>query len=187
MSLVYKLIYKLFGWKVEGRVPEELKKAVLIVMPHNTWKDFTVGLGARALLKRKIGYLGKEELFKGPLGFLFKWWGGTPVIRTGGSNIVEDYGRTIRQAENMLFAMAPEGTRKDVQKSRTGFYYMAIEGGIPIIPVAFDFKKKVVKVGKNFMPTGEFEKDMQENILPFYADVPFLKSWYNNYLEGKFE
>jgi 1-acyl-sn-glycerol-3-phosphate acyltransferase len=43
-------------------------------VPHASWVDFPVGLGARAVIGKKIVYLGKAELFKPPFGWLFKLW-----------------------------------------------------------------------------------------------------------------
>ena len=64
----------------------------------------------------------------------------------------------------------PEGTRKKVTELRTGFYYIALKAQVPIIPVAFDFGKKEVRIANPVMPTGNYEEDM-ELILPHYKGV----------------
>jgi 1-acyl-sn-glycerol-3-phosphate acyltransferase len=53
---------------------------------------------------------------------------------------------------------------------RTGFYYIALKANVPIIPIAFDFGKKEVKIGQLLTPTGNYEEDMKL-ILPFYKGV----------------
>ena len=58
-------------------------------------------------------------------------------------------------------ALAPEGTRKKVDRWKTGFYYIALKAKVPIIPVAFDYKTKTVKVGAAFYPTGNLEEDLK--------------------------
>jgi len=58
-------------------------------------------------------------------------------------------------------AIAPEGTRKKVTQLRTGFYFIAHKAGVPIIPVAFDYGKKEVKIGAPFITTGNYEEDMK--------------------------
>ncbi|MGR3809879.1 1-acyl-sn-glycerol-3-phosphate acyltransferase [Jiulongibacter sp. NS-SX5] len=186
MSAIFRFFFKVFGWKVVGTVPTEVKKAVIAVCPHTKWQDFFVGLGARAELRRTIGYLGKEELFKPPFGFIFKSLGGTPVVRHKNMNLVQSYIEAIQKADDMLFALAPEGTRKNVEKLKSGFYYMAHGGGIPIIPVAFNFEKKQVILGDPFSPTGNFAADMQQWFVPFfqrYANVE--KDWIKNYADNK--
>lgn len=187
MNPIFRFFFYLFGWKLEGEVPADLKKAVFAVAPHTTWKDFFVGLGARAALKRNIGFLGKEELFKGPLGFIFKWLGGTPVKRFEKSKMVESYVQAINGSEDKLFALAPEGTRKQVEKLRTGFYYMAYGAKIPIIRVGFDFTNKKVILAEPFMPSGNFEEDMKKYFIPFFKKIPNInRNWIKNYEENKF-
>ena len=58
-------------------------------------------------------------------------------------------------------AIAPEGTRKKVTELKTGFYYIAMKANVPIIPVAFDFGKKEVRLGQPIEPTGEIESDLK--------------------------
>ena len=56
--------------------------------------------------------------------------------------------------------IAPEGTRKKVTELRTGFYFIAHKANVPIIPVAFDYAKKEVKIGLPFYTTGDYNADM---------------------------
>jgi len=186
--LIPRLLFYLFGWKIVGEIPTDLKKGVIAVCPHSKWQDFPIGIMSRGAMRRKIGYLGKAELFNGPFGFFFKWLGGTPVYRSKNNNMVEAYAESIKKADDMLFGIAPEGTRKNVSKLRTGFYYMAVGGQIPVIPVGFDFKKKEVIISKPFMPSGDFKKDMQEYFVPFFRTIYNCnKDWLKNYEQGIFE
>ncbi len=188
MNTVFRIFFRLFGWKLEGRVPSEVKKGVFAVCPHNSWTDFFVGLGARAALRLPIGYLAKEELFKPPFGFIFKWLGGTPTVRSKSTNLVASYVEAVRKSEDKLFALAPEGTRKNVGKLRTGFYFMAHGAGIPIIRIGFDYARKVVKIGDPFMPSGDFKEDMKSYFVPFFDSIGgFKKDWIENYRNNIFE
>jgi 1-acyl-sn-glycerol-3-phosphate acyltransferase len=67
-------------------------------------------------------------------------------------------------------ALSPEGTRKKVTELRTGFYYIALKANVPIIPVAFDYSKKEVRIGNPVSVTGNYEEDMKM-ILPHYKDA----------------
>lgn len=185
--MIARFLFKILGWKLSGQISSELKKGVIAVCPHTKWQDFPVGIMARGAMQRKIGYLGKAELFKPPFGFLFRWLGGTPVTRNETNNMVESYADAIKNADDMLFGIAPEGTRKNVSKLKTGFYYMALGGEIPIIPVGFDFKKKEVVIGEPFMPTGDFEMDMKHYFVPFFKTIYNVnKDWIKNYEQGIF-
>ncbi|MFB0947251.1 MAG: 1-acyl-sn-glycerol-3-phosphate acyltransferase [Spirosomataceae bacterium] len=188
MDRLLGFIFTILGWTVVGHVPDHVKKATFAVCPHNTWKDFFVGLGLRAKIRRNIGFFGKAELFRPPFGFIFKWLGGVPVVRASKENIVESYAKTVDEAEDKLFSLAPEGTRENVHKLRTGFYYISLKANIPIIRVGFDFPKKQVTFGEPFMPSGNFEADMKKYFVPFFKQVTGPhKDWIKNYENDKFD
>lgn len=188
MNKVLAFIFTSLGWKVVGVVPAEVRKATFAVCPHNTWKDFILGLGLRAKIKRDIGFLGKAELFKPPFGFIFKWLGGVPVARNTKQNIVDSYAKTVIEADDKLFSLAPEGTRGNVKKLRTGFYYISLKANIPIIRVGFDFPRKIVFFGEPFIPSGDFNADMKKYFVPFFKQVQgFQKDWISNYENDKFD
>jgi 1-acyl-sn-glycerol-3-phosphate acyltransferase len=182
MNTLLRFFFKIIGWKIVGKVDPHIKKAILAVAPHNSWKDFLIGISARAEMRLDIKYLGKAELFKPPFGFIFKALGGTPVFRTSKLNMVESQVELINSFDNILVGIAPEGTRKDVVKLRTGFYYMAHGADVPIIRVGFDLEKKQVIIAEPFYTTGNFAEDMKMHFVPFFKTMGgFQKSWINNY------
>jgi 1-acyl-sn-glycerol-3-phosphate acyltransferase len=46
--------------------------------------------------------------------------------------------------------MAPEGTRKKVERLRTGFYHIAKAAGVPIVMAGLDYGKKEVVISEPF-------------------------------------
>ncbi|HLO43735.1 MAG TPA: 1-acyl-sn-glycerol-3-phosphate acyltransferase [Leadbetterella sp.] len=182
MNVLLRIIFKLLGWKVIGKVDPQIKKAILAVAPHNSWKDFLVGISARAAMRLDIKYLGKAELFKPPFGFIFKGLGGTPVYRSEKMNMVDSQVAVINSFDEILIGIAPEGTRKNVSKLKTGFYYMAVGANIPIIRVGFDLAKKEVIIANPFHPSGDFASDMKKYFIPFFEKMGGVqKNWINNY------
>ncbi|HLW33532.1 MAG TPA: 1-acyl-sn-glycerol-3-phosphate acyltransferase [Aequorivita sp.] len=159
MSIPKFVFYRLMGWKIEGQFDRNIKKAVVIVVPHTSWHDFYIGVFTRRILKIEINYIAKKELFKWPIGWYFRWMGGESLDRTPGQNKVEAIAEIFENKEEFRLALAPEGTRKKVQKWKTGFYYIAIAANVPIIPVAFDYSIKSVVIHDAFYPTGDIEKD----------------------------
>lgn len=153
------IFHNLMGWKIEGSFDPAVKKSVVIVVPHTHWHDFPVGVYARRILKTQINFVAKKELFKWPLGAYFRWMGGTPLDRTSGQNKVEAIAEIFKEKEEFRLALAPEGTRKKVEKWKTGYYYIAQAANVPIIAVAFDYSKKTVVVHPPYELTGDFEKD----------------------------
>jgi 1-acyl-sn-glycerol-3-phosphate acyltransferase len=168
---IYKLIFfKLMGWKISGRIEPSIKKCVMIVVPHTSWHDFYLGIFTRGIVELEMNFVGKKELFKFPFGFYFRWMGGEPLDRSGGLNKVEAIAKVFEKREVFRLAIAPEGTRKKVTEWKTGFYYISLQANVPIIPVAFDFGKKEVKLGNPFYPTGKIEEDIRF-LQKFYVGV----------------
>lgn len=160
MGFTKFLFYKVMGWKMEGGFHPAIKKSIVIVVPHTSWHDFYIGVFARRLSGVEIHWIGKKELFKWPFGGYFRWMGGSPIDRTSGQNKVDAIAELFKQKEEFRLTLAPEGTRKKVDKWRTGFYYIALAAQVPIIPVAFDYSTKTVTIHPPFEPTGEIENDL---------------------------
>ncbi len=154
-----KFIYfKLLGWKLVGYFPE-LDKYVVIVVPHTSWWDFLLGLLARKIIDVDINYIGKKSLFKPPFGWYFRWLGGAPVDRTKSTDMVSAVAQIFNERKEFRLALAPEGTRKKVDRWKTGYYYIARTAGVPIIMVAFDYGKKMIKISEPHYTTGNYEED----------------------------
>ena len=68
----------------------------------------------------------------------------------------------FNEREKFRLALSPEGTRKKVEKWKTGFYFIAKTANVPIVLVAFDYGKKEVKISEPIKPTenqiADFEK-----------------------------
>jgi 1-acyl-sn-glycerol-3-phosphate acyltransferase len=183
MKHLFAFLYKLAGWRISGVVPHHVKKAVWVACPH--WKniDFPIGIGARSAMNIKVGFLAKSSLFKWYSGWLFRALGGFPVHRDRAYNLVDSITRSFREHDEIRVIIAPEGTRSDVSKLKTGFYYMALKANVPLVLIGFDYGRKVVEVGPILHLTGDYVKDMK----PFYEYYLTIQSprkqWLKNYAE----
>ena len=167
--ILYNFFFSLFGWKIEGKLPDE-KKYIIIVAPHTSNWDFMIGLCARSILRFDAKFLGKKELFKFPFGALFRWLGGVPVDRSKHVNMVDAVAELFNQREQFIVAIAPEGTRKYVPQWKTGFYYVALKANVPIGLGFMDYEKRECGIYKVIYPTGDFNKDMKV-IMDFYKNI----------------
>jgi 1-acyl-sn-glycerol-3-phosphate acyltransferase len=57
-----------------------------------------------------------------------------------------------------------------VTELKSGFNYIALKANVPILPVAFDFGKKEVRIEAPQYPTGNYENDLK-NYLEFFKGV----------------
>lgn len=171
LRLLWKMYWKLSGWKVNGRFPYQYKKMVLIIAPHTSWSDVVIGFAARNELKiYHAKFLGKKELFDGPFGFLFRWLGGTAVNRFSKQGMVDQVAELFSKNEIFLLAMAPEGTRKRVDKLRSGFYHIAKQAQVPILPIGLDFESKQLVLGEVLFTSNDEAADFK-TIISFFANI----------------
>ncbi|MBS1507721.1 MAG: lysophospholipid acyltransferase family protein [Bacteroidetes bacterium] len=168
---LFVFIFKLLGWSVEGSFSPDLKKYIVAVAPHTSNWDFVIGVMARSVVHlQQAKFLGKSPLFKWPYGWLFRKLGGYPVYRDSSHDMVHQVVDLFNQHERFVLAIAPEGTRKKVARLKTGFYYIALNAHVPIVPCGFDFARKKVIIGNPLYPTGNVELDM-EVLKRFYRSI----------------
>lgn len=161
-KIIYKFIFcTLMGWRITGHMDAGIKKSVLMVLPHTSWHDFYLGLFARGIIGLEMHYVAKKELFRFPFKWYFEWMGGAALDRTGNLNKVDAIADVFAKRDTFRMAIAPEGTRKKVTELKTGFYYIALKAKVPIIPIAFDWGKKEIKLGDAFYPTGNITEDLR--------------------------
>lgn len=160
-SLLSRFIFWVFGWKITGHYPRELSHVVIAVAPHTSTWDFLLGVLTNSAGKFKANYMGKHTLFKPPFGFIFRWLGGIPVDRSKNHNLVSATVEAFKREPRIHLVIAPEGTRKKVDKFKTGFYHIARLAGVPICLCKFDFETREIFFDPElFYPSDNEEADM---------------------------
>lgn len=134
---------------------------VLIVAPHTSNWDFALGIAAMLALGLDGRWLGKDTLFKAPWAFLLRWLGGIPVDRNSPDGVVPAVVDLLRRSERLCLAVAPEGTRRKVERWKTGFHRIARGAGVPVWPVAFDHGRRVVQLMDAVELTDDLEGDVR--------------------------
>lgn len=161
------LLMRISGWRIAGNMPD-IPKVMMIVAPHTSNADFYHGFCAYLVLRLDTTWLAKDTWFFWPLGILARRFGGMAIDRSRGGNMVRacvaEYGRR----ERMCTTITPEGTRKRVAEWKLGFYYIATEAKVPIVPVALNYPKREVLIMPPFFPTGDSA-----------ADLPKIKALYS--------
>ncbi len=163
LRITSKVVLKLMGWKAVNTFPYHLQKYVVIVGPHTSGWDFVIGLLFRKALRlERARYLGKSELFKPPFGFFFRWLGGYPVNRTSSHNLVDQVANIFQAHEQFGIALSPEGTRKRVDRLKTGFYNIARKAGVPIVMVGLDYASKQLSFSEPLITTDNQQADFEK-------------------------
>jgi 1-acyl-sn-glycerol-3-phosphate acyltransferase len=171
LSRLFVFWFKVSGWKIVGQFPFDIPKMVIAVGPHTSAWDFVVGVAARKLIPvENAHFLGKKELFDGPFGWFFRTMGGIPVDRSSAKGLVQQVVEKIQKTDRFRLGMSPEGTRKKVDKLKTGFYHIALEAGIPILLIGLDFSEKKVVIGPLLHPSENKEDDFRK-IHAFFKNI----------------
>jgi len=164
------IFFKILKWSLVGSFPD-VDKCVVIVVPHTSWVDFFLGLLVRRVFNEEINYIGKESLFRPPFGWYFRWMGGTPIDRSKNNDTVAAITKIFKEKKIFRLALSPEGTRKKVEKWKTGFYYIAKAANVPIVLVAFDYGNKQVMFSEPQIPSENMNEDFKTYIAFFKGVV----------------
>lgn len=169
-----RALLRLGGWRMVGSFPN-LPKLVLIGAPHSSNWDGVWGFGAKLAMGLDLRVLGKDSLFRVPVvGYVLRRMGVIPVDRAAAHGVVEQAAAMIRGADRLWFGLAPEGTRKRVERWKTGFWKIAKAAGVPVLPLYFHYGQRVIGIG----PLLEPGEDMQ-------ADIDQLQAWYRQVSQGR--
>ena len=159
LSRLCRSVLGLFGWRVVF-VPPPGPKAVVIVYPHTSNWDFPIGILARAVIAIPIGFIGKDTLFRPPFGALFRWLGGIPVNRRESTGLVAALARQFASHDSLYLAIAPEGTRSNVDHLKSGFYRVALAANVPLGLAFIDYARREIGVDVWLDLVGREEEDL---------------------------
>ena len=163
------IILRLLGWRTHVLSPR-LTRYVLIGAPHTSNWDFGLMLLLMAAEQLPIRFMGKDSLFRGPLGPLMRSLGGIPVNRRERTKLVDQISSKFEEYNDLIIGIAPEGTRSKTPHWKTGFYYIALKAKVPIAMAYLDYGNKIIGVGPNFTPSGDLQADF-EIIREFYTGI----------------
>jgi len=146
---------------VEGREHLPADGAAILASNHLSFSD---SIFLPLVVPRKVTFLAKSDYFtgKGIKGKLTKRFfasaGQVPIDRSGGA-ASEAALRTARRilADGNLLGLYPEGTRSPdgrLYRGKTGIARMALEAGVPVVPVAMINTDVVQPTGKKIPNLG---------------------------------
>ena len=154
-----KFILSVWGWKIVGQIPSE-KKFVAVGAPHTSMWDFVIGRLFFFSIGHAPNFLMKKELFFFPLWWLLVKMGGIPVDRSKKGDTVEKMSQRFKTENRFMLIITPEGTRKKVAEWKLGFYHIARNANVPIVPAYIDYQKKVIGIGNGFYVSENVNNDI---------------------------
>lgn len=154
-AILLPLLSLIFRPKVEGLSHVPTNGSAIIASNHLSFSD---SIFMPLVIPRRVTFLAKSEYFTGKgikgraTAATFRALGQVPVDRSGGrsSEAALETGLRILR-EGKLLGIYPEGTRSPdgrLYRGRTGIARMALESGVPVIPVAMIDTDKIQPPGK---------------------------------------
>lgn len=164
MRRIWIAIVRLCGWKF--RLPEqgsrpEIQRCVFAVAPHTAISDFLVGAAYLWALDVNGHIFIKKEFFRWPVKQLMLDNGCIPIDRGNRHNgMVEAAVKEFAKGETFTIAITPEATRKPVRRWKRGFWEIAHQAGVPIVPACIDFGKKEIWLEEAIWPSDNYDADL---------------------------
>ena len=166
---IARMILRLSGWRTHVISPHT-SSYVLIGAPHTSNWDFILTLALMTIERIPIRIMGKDSLFRWPMGVFMRAIGAIPVNRRESTSLVDQIAAKFDEHNDLVIGISPEGTRKKTSRWRTGFYYIALKARVPIVMAYLDYKNKVVGLGPSIKPSGDIQADFSK-IKDFYAGI----------------
>jgi 1-acyl-sn-glycerol-3-phosphate acyltransferase len=159
LRAVSRFLLRRMGWRMEGELPD-CPKLVAALAPHSSNWDFIIGASVVFALGLRVAFIGKHTLFRWPLGAFMRWLGGIPVNRARPDGFADAMIAEFSSREQLWLGIAPEGTRTDGAQFKSGFYRIARAAGVPILPVYFNYRRKVM----GFLPLVRPDLEVEEGV-----------------------
>lgn len=147
---------------------------VLVAAPHTSNWDFPLMLAMAWLSGLSPRWMGKKALFKGPAGPLMRALGGISVDRENPGTLVEDVTDALAKGEGFALVIPAEGTRSKQEFWKSGFYRIARQADLPVVPSWLDGPSRTGGIGAPIHLTGDVATDM-EQFREFYSDKRGLR------------
>jgi 1-acyl-sn-glycerol-3-phosphate acyltransferase len=167
------IIKYIVRWDLVEEMPPS-KKHVLVGAHHTSNWDWVFALLVMAGTGLRPRWVGKKSLFRGIMGPIMRGFGGISVARGARKNFVGQIIDVYNAKDELVIALAPEGTRKYVDHWKSGFYHIAWGAKVPLILCKVNFHTRTIFIGEEFNMTGDYDKDIV-GIKEYYKDCVPLK------------
>ena len=170
--VIASTLLKAAGWRTVGEIPN-IPQAVVLALPHTSNVDGVYAIPSLFALDLKISIMGKHTLFKIPgVAQLMHWIGVIPIDRSNKGSVLQASIDKFKTGKPLFLGLSPEGTRDYTEKWKTGFYYLAMGAGVPILPVALDYNTKEIRFMSLVYPTGNIEADLPKIYAQYQGVIP---------------
>src|ERR1700741_446902 len=125
LSWLAQKLLSWMGWRLDVHFADE-PKLVVLAAPHTSNWDGLLAMLTIVATELKLGLFVKHTAFDKPLiGGLLRTFGAIPIDRRASGGVIGQTVEAFKTRDQLLIGLAPEGTRKRVDKWKRGFYLIA--------------------------------------------------------------
>ena len=168
------------GWESIGG-PMTEPKAIVLGVPHTTVWDFLVSYLFYTQFGKVAHIMIKESFFFWPLGPVLRACGAVPVNQKTASTTVKSLISLMEEVPEFHLAIAPEGTRAQTKRWKSGYHLIARATGVPVYLGYFDWKRKRVGRGQKVELTDDAAADTKR-IQEIYEKMDLGARYPENYI-----
>lgn len=154
------------GWRFVGSAPSPAKFVGLAV-PHTSNMDGLLMVLMAQTAGLEMSWMVKDALDRPLLGPLVRSFGGVFIDRTGPHGVVDQMVQEFENRDRLCLMVPPEGTRGRRDHWKSGFYHIAVQARVPVVPGYLDYEGKRGGFGPPIDMTGDVRADM-DAIRAFY-------------------
>lgn len=154
-----RCILRIMGWRVTGGLPD-VPRFLAIAAPHTSNWDWVLAMATAFAIGVRINYMIKDTAFFWPLGVLLRWTGGLPIDRDAPAGSVDSALGMIASSEEIILIITPEGTRRRVDRWKTGFLRIAEQCRLPVVQISWDYPRREIRFGPLAELSGDHEADI---------------------------
>ncbi len=192
LSLTSLFLLNIMGFKVNIDSLQNVPKKSVMVMAHTSIYD---GIFAtmiyHAFFRKEVNiyFMIKEEFGIPAQTICENFFPYTRVIPINNNsmfsqNVVKKIVDELKDNNDYVLCIAPEGTRKLTSRIKSGFYYIAKELNVPVVFCGIDFSNKSIefteprKMGNSFETEKIWFGNMCKKYIPLYPENCFYTTDY---------
>jgi 1-acyl-sn-glycerol-3-phosphate acyltransferase len=141
----------------------------MVAAPHTSNWDFILTMAMAWASELEPVWLGKKEMFAGPMSWLYRKMGGVPVDRANPAGLVDAMVELAASGGHSVILIPPEGTRAKKTHWKSGFRRIALGADVPVLLSFLDQPTRTGGFGPTIRMTDDVVADM-DRIREFYAD-----------------
>lgn len=171
--LLAKTVLRIARYRIVGQPPTD-PVCVLVAAPHTSNWDFPLMLAMAWASGLRPVWLGKREMFWGPMAPVFRALGGIPVDRDNPAGLAQRVAKLAGDGAVSAVVIPPEATRAKKTYWKSGFRRIAADAGVPVVLTYLDGPTRTGGFGPALHPTDDVVADM-DVVRAFYADKHGVK------------